>query len=145
MKHWKKEMLCVICVCAVVFLGGCGSKEEMTNQETERLAEQTDKNYAGNNPDIVNPENGTAGNQLIPETNRDEIRNDAEKKQDGAVNDVTDPENGIGGAAEDLVDGIGDAGKDLVDGVGNAGKDLIDGAENVGDALTGEKPQDTVQ
>lgn len=154
MMRWKKEVLCVLCICAFFALGGCGNgNDQKTNPQSETI---TDKNgevqsEMGNNTgdNTLIPEDGAGGdvtdgmengentadpgNTAAPNSgNANGTVNDA--TDDGNVNDVTDNGTGVGGAAKDIVDGVGDAGKDLIDGV-----------EDAGDALTGEDPADTAR
>lgn len=144
MKRGKKELLCMLCICTVCVLGGCGNREDQSsNPQSETITdrEEETQNQSGKNAneDLLVPETGNERDRTDPEENMvepgtvgsTEERNgeNGERMENGAVNDVTDNGTGVGGAAKDIVDGVGDAGKDLIDGV-----------EDAGDALVGEAP-----
>lgn len=162
MMRWKKEVLCVLCICAFFALGGCGNRnDQKSNPQSETI---TDKNGEvqsemgnGTGDNTLIPENGAGGdvtdgmengentadpgNAAAP--NGDNVGGRTDGNANGTVNDVTDDSN-----VNDVTDngtGVGGAAKDIVDGVGDAGKDIIDGVEDAGDALVGDEPADTAQ
>ena len=162
MMRWKKEVLCVLCVCAACALSCCGNRnDQKSNPQSETItgrngeAQSEMGNNAGDNTPV--PEDG-AGDGVggTVENRRDstEPENTATPNGDNAsgltdgnangnVNDITDDSNV--NDATDNGTGVGGAAKDIVDGVGDAGKDLIDGVEDAGDALVGEEPADTAR
>ena len=155
-KHWKKELLCLLCVCAICVLGGCGNRTtETKNPQSETITGQTDELQSGNaGTKVVTPDDKKDDNRTESEDRAKDpedlkgtkdpedtdVREDSaadrveetgdghadDIAEDGRVNDVTDNGTGIGGAAKDLVDGVGDAGKELIDGVEDAGDALTE-------------------
>ena len=160
MMRWKKEVLCVLCVCAACALSGCGNRnDQKSNPQSETItgrnseAQSVMDNNAGDNALV--PEDGAGvggtmenrgdntepGNTAAPDG--DNASGLTDGNTNGTVNDITDDSNV--NDATDNGTGVGGAAKDIVDGVGDAGKDLIDGVEDAGDALTGEAPADTAR
>lgn len=154
--RWKKEMLCVLCVCAVFALGGCGNRnDQKSNPQSETITDKDGRvqsemgNNAGDNTLV--PEDGVGGdvtdgmendgNTAAPNGDNADGRTDG--NANGTVNDATDDSN-VNDVTDNGTD-VGGAAKDIVDGVGDAGKDIIDGVEDAGDALTGEEPADTAR
>lgn len=161
MMRWKKEVLCMLCLCAVCALSGCGSRnDQKSNPQSETITGKNGEvqsemnNNAGGNTLVPNDgadgnvtdgmenrsDTADPGNTVVPdEDNADGIADDT----NGTANDVTD--NGNVNEVTDNGTGVGGAAKDIVDGVGDAGKDIIDGVEDAGDTLVGEEPADTAR
>lgn len=158
MMRWKKEVLCVLCVCAACALSGCGNRnDQKSNPQSETVTGrngevQSEMDYNAGDNTLVSEDgvggavenrgnNTEPGNTAVPDGDNGDGMTDG--NENGTVNDSTDDSNV--NDATDNGTGVGGAAKDIVDGVGDAGKDLIDGVEDAGDALVGEEPADTAR
>lgn len=168
MKHWKKYVLCIACVCCVAMLTGCGNnndsateketnasmtenrKDDKKNGNKDDRAAQTDRANENAADNGVTDGTVTDGNTADGTAADGAAGSGIATENTGDVNGVTDETNGAA-QGNDVMDNngdneeggsIGDAGRDIVNGVGDAGKDIIDGVEEGVDELTGNKTQD---
>lgn len=138
MKRLKKYVLCLMCLCCLGILTGCGNNAQNDNTVTDE-AGRADKNDG-----IVNSatdQSGLSGDEsdAVEEDGTNGSADTEKGRMDGADDAGENLVDGVGDAGRDLVDGAGDAGEALIDGAEDLGEGVIDGAEDIGDALTGNE------
>lgn len=127
MKRLKKYVLCLMCLCCLGILTGCGNNAQNDNTVTDE-AGRADKNDG-----IVNSATDQSG---LSGDESDAVEEDG---SNGSADTEKGRMDGADDAGENLVDGAGDAGEALIDGAEDLGEGVIDGAEDIGDALTGNE------